>query len=198
MRHTAARLVLAGLLALAGGGDDVSDAAGGGATSTTEARATTTAPADHATTTTASSGEPAGGAVGDYEGQRFDFGAITLAESVDGEVWIQFNRQQLYQDDGSLASGAQLTEEPVLYGSTDVPYVDESPQLRRFVVAPDAAVLQIEAPIPCASDEEPGEPIWTTVGPAELLDGAWRTRQMDSLTFGDDGRVSQVRLSAAC
>ena len=119
-------------------------------------------------------------------------------ESVDGAAWIEVNRQQLYQEDGSLASGAQLTEEPILYGSTDVPYVDDSPKLRRFVVAPDATVLRIEDPIPCASDDPPGDPVWTDVGVDGLLGGAWRDRTMDSLTFGPDGRVTQVRLSAAC
>jgi hypothetical protein len=194
MRHRTALLALALLLVpLVGCGDDSSPSAAGD-------RPTTTTHDSGGTVVLATTTSVPGAAtdVGDYEGQRFDFGVITRAESVDGSVWIEFNRQQLYREDGTLMSGTQLTEEPVLYGSTDVPYVDDSPKLRRFVLAPDARVLRIEDPIPCASEPDQPPPVWSTHRPDVLVEGAFRTRAMDSLTFGTDGRITQVRLSSAC
>jgi hypothetical protein len=162
-----------------------------GATSTpTSAGASSTSPA----TTSVGAGRDRG----DFEGQRFDFGAIASAREHGGTVSIEFNRQQVYLQDGSLVSGTQLTEEPVIYGSTDVPYVDQSPTLRRFVLAPDARVLRIADPIPCASEEPMADPVWKELTPTDLVAGAWHDRLMDSLSFGRDGLVHQVRLSAAC
>lgn len=136
--------------------------------------------------------------VGDYEGQRFDFGEITQVRREAGRAVVIFNRQQLYMDDGSPKSGTQFTEEPVIYGNTDVPYLDTSKATRRFVLADDVKILRIEDPVPCASDEIPTDPTWSSISVDDLLSGAWRDRLFDSLTFDSAGRVSQVRLSSGC
>ncbi len=192
-------LVTAVALALAGCGDGGSN--GSAPSSRPEGSTTTTAPSS-STSGSVSASVPGGGDAadaGDYEGQQFDFGAITgVEEAADGTVWLDLNRQQLYQADGSLAAGPQLTEEPVLYGNTDVPYVDDSPKIRRFRVAPEAEVLRIEDPVPCASDEEVADPIWEPQTTADLVAGSWRDRLLDSLTFDAAGSVVRVRLSTGC
>lgn len=136
--------------------------------------------------------------VGDYEGQLYDFGQITDVRGSGGAVHLEFNRQQLYADDGTLVSGSDFNEEPIVYGNTDVPYVDDSSKSRTFVLAPDAVVVRLADPLPCFYDEHPTDPVWNPIPVAELLSGSWKDRTQDTLSFRQDGLVSQVRLSAAC
>ena len=145
-----------------------------------------------------------GGDVGDYDGATFDFGGITAVDSTGGVISIEFDRYQLYADDldanGDLVlkSGKDFTAEPIVYGNTDVPYKNDSPKLRRFVLSADVTLLQIGQPVPCASDEVMTEPVWNTITTEQLLGGAWKVGGMVSLSFGTNGLVSQVRLSSAC
>lgn len=135
---------------------------------------------------------------GDYEGQLYDFGAITEVRRAGSSVELIFNRQQLYTDGGKLKSGSQFTQEPIVYGNTDVPYVDDSAKTRRFVMAPDAQVLRIADPIPCASDQIIADPVWVNTGVDQLVAGNWKNRLEDTLSFRSDGLVDQVRLSSGC
>jgi len=172
------------------------------ATSTTMARSVfgstpTTSPATQPTANVAEPPERAAD-VGDYEGQLYDFGQITAVQRRAAGVVVVFNRMQLYMDDGSLRSGTDFNEEPIVYGNTDVPYVDESSKSRTFVLAPDAVVVRLADPLPCFYDEHPTDPVWNPIPVAELLSGSWKDRTQDTLSFRQDGLVSQVRLSAAC
>jgi len=135
---------------------------------------------------------------GDYDGQLYDFGAITEVNRTGSSVEVIFNRQQLYTDGGKLQSGSQFSQEPIVYGNTDVPYVDDSTKTRRFVLAPDAQVLRIADPIPCASDEIIADPVWANTGVDALVAGNWKDRLEDTLSFRSDGLVDQVRLSSGC
>ena len=190
-------LAVVAMLGLGGcGGDDPSSHA-----SATLKSTPSTAGGSTSTTTTAApttTGAPGGTDVGDFAGERFDFGEIKGVKRLGDRVEISFNRQQLYADDGSLQSGTLFTSEPIVYGNTDVPYVDDSPKLRRFVLAPDARVLVIGTPVPCASDEVVAQPTWNPMSLDELVAGGWTQDLEDSLTFGADGHVTQVRLSTAC
>jgi len=135
---------------------------------------------------------------GDFEGQRYDFGAITKLNLADGVYSVTFDRQQLYTDDGSLQSGTDFSEEPILFGNTDVPYINETTRTRRFVLAQDVEVLRIADPVPCASDEVVADPIWEPIEIEALMNGAWKDRLMDTLTFSTDGDVTRIRLSTGC
>lgn len=141
---------------------------------------------------------PRGGDSGDFEGQLYDFGAITAVRREGGRVAVVFNRMQLYGGENSLLSGTDFVEEPIVYGNTDAPYVDTSPKTRTFYLAPDAMVLRIEDPVPCADEPEIREPTWANLSVADLVGGAWRDRLEDTLSFSPGGLVSQVRLSTAC
>ncbi len=155
-------------------------------------------------TDTTATGRTASTDIGDYDGATFDFGGITGATSAGGVVSIEFDRYQLYSDIADaqgnpvLKSGKDFTEEPIVYGNTDVPYKNDSNKLRRFVLSPTVTLLQIAQPPPCASDENMAAPVWNIITMDQLLGGAWKIGGEDSLTFGTDGLVSQVRLSSAC
>lgn len=199
-------LVVVGLAGLAACGDD-GEIASSDATTTTSAAATTTSAAPDTSagdesTTTAPDDQTTVPAEGndpmDYEGQQYDFGLMTDVVRQDGVVMLRFDRVQLYADDGSLESGADLTTEPIIYGNTDVPYVNDNAKVRTFVLADDPQVLRIADPIPCASDEDPADPNWVSISVDELVGGAWRDRIMAALTFDQRGLVSRLRLSAAC
>lgn len=188
-------------------GDDDVTTAESTTTAADESAATTTAPASETTaetneTTTAPNDEttvpPEGNDPMDYEGQQWDFGLLTDVVNPDGVVMVSFDRVQIYTDDGSLQSGKDLDSEPIIFGNTDVPYVNDNPEIRTFVLADDPQILRIADPIPCASDEYPAEPTWVSISVDELVGGAWRDRVMASLTFDQRGLVSRLRLSAAC
>lgn len=136
---------------------------------------------------------------GDYEvGLRYDYGVVTaVRREADDQISVQFNRQQLHTDDG-LRSGTQLTAEPVVYGNSDVPWVDDNDRLRRYVLAPDAEVLRLADPAPCGGGPEPAGPVWQSLGVRGLDSGALSGRTQDALTFDETGRVSRVRLSTSC
>jgi hypothetical protein len=140
--------------------------------------------------------------VGDFKGQKFDGGFVRGVTRTGPVVQISFDRYQVYveQPDGQyvLRSGAELTTEPILFGNTDVPFVNGNPRLRTFTLAPDVTILRIAEPVPCASDDPRADPVWQPITVADLEGGAWKDRQEDSLTFNPSGLVQQLRLSTGC
>ncbi|MEZ5374514.1 MAG: hypothetical protein R2704_17680 [Microthrixaceae bacterium] len=144
-------------------------------------------------------GEPSGEASLDWDGTRYDFGRITGVSSNENEDLITFDRYQLYGDDGELQSAADFTEEPVVYGNGDVPWVNENPQERTYVLHPEAEVLSLVNPgnVGCI-DMPVEEPEWQSNTVADLVaEGAPDSDQV-SLMFNDDGLVTLVRISQGC
>jgi len=169
-----------------------------GRRTTTTVASTTSAPTTSAPTTST----PGALSVGDYEGQQFDGGFVKGVTRTGDVVQISFDRYQVYvaQPDGqyALKSGTELTEEPILYGNSDVPYVNDNPKLRTFTLAPDVTILRLADPVPCGADDRPTDPVWQSITVAALEGGAWTDRQEDSLVFNPAGLVRQVRLSSGC
>lgn len=188
---------LAGLLGSCTSDDAATDSPTTEAPATADAPATTGAPADD----TATAGR------GDWTDERYDFGTISSVERVDGHVEIVFDRQQLYSEQGDLQSGSQFTEEPILTGNTDAPMVNENDQLRRYVVAPEADLLRVHLPQPCADGtNEDVEVTWDIISEDDLVAGATEVSTPESvdtftqvaLTFDATGLVTRVRLGAGC
>ena len=167
---------------------------------TTSPVTTTTTVASMTVTTTTTIAGPTN--LGDYKGQKFDGGFVKGVTRTGPVVQISFDRYQVYvgQPDGQyvLRSGAELTTEPILFGNTDVPYVNDNPKLRTFTLAPDVTILRIADPVPCASDDPRADPVWQSITVADLEGGSWKDRQEDSLTFDPSGLVKQIRLSTGC
>jgi hypothetical protein len=113
---------------------------------------------------------------------------------------IEFDRYGLVADAGPIES-ADLTSEPIIYGNTDVPYVNQNPATRRFALAEGAELLVLSNEREagnCDFEDRPDiDPIWSALSLAELetLDmGPTQT----SLTFDDNGLVTRVRVSYGC
>ena len=129
----------------------------------------------------------------DWEGQRFDFGTVKRVRKPGNDWVVDFDRAQL-EENGSLNSGVTLTQEPVLVGNIDQPYVNENPRIRTFTVSPDATVLRLTPGWTC----DTGTPTWDTITLAQLAFWGVGSDTQDALTFDDLGQVTRIRLSRPC
>lgn len=143
---------------------------------------------------------PAGGAALDWDGVRYDFGRITGLSSNDNQDLMTFDRYQLYGDNGELQSAADFTEEPIVVGNSDVPWVNDNPQERTYVIAPDAEVLTLanRGEFECGGNGQSGSPAWQSNTVDDLFAAGTPQSDQVSLMFGDDGRVTLIRISEGC
>ena len=182
-RPLAALALLLTMLLLAACGDGL----GGEAASSTSAADGTAPP-------------PAGGAALDWDGVRYDFGRITGLSSNENQDLMTFDRYQLYGDNGELQSAADFTEEPIVVGNSDVPWVNDNPQERTYVIAPDAEVLTLanRGEFECGGNGQSGSPAWQSNTVDDLFAAGTPQSDQVSLMFGDDGRVTLIRISEGC
>ena len=170
------------------------------APSTTAASATTTATAPTTTPTTSPlPATPPGGSALDWDGVRYDFGRITGLSSSENEDLITFDRYQLYGDNGELQSASDFTEEPVVVGNSDLPWVNDNTRQRTYVIDPDAEVLTLanSGRLECGGNE--GEaPEWQSNTVDDLFAAGTPDSDQVSLMFGGDGRVTLIRVSESC
>jgi len=143
---------------------------------------------------------PAGGAALDWDGVRYDFGRITGLSSNENQDLMTFDRYQLYGDNGELQSAADFTEEPIVVGNSDVPWVNDNPQERTYVIAPDAEVLTLanRGEFECGGNGQSGSPAWQSNTVDDLFAAGTPQSDQVSLMFGDDGRVTLIRISEGC
>ena len=217
-RPLTAVALLSTVLLLVGCGNDVTDQSASSTTATpttivvvvtsvvtvpdtrapTTVRATTTA----ATSPSASpppTAPPEASAL-DWDGVRYDFGRITGLSSNDNQDLMTFDRYQLYGDNGKLQSAADFTEEPIVVGNSDVPWVNDNPQERTYVIAPDAEVLTLanRGEFECGGNGQSGSPAWQSNTVDDLFAAGTPQSDQVSLMFGDDGRVTLIRISEGC
>ena len=166
------------------------------APATTAASATTAATA---ATTSAPPTGPAGGNALDWDGVRYDFGRITGLSSNENEDLLTFDRYQLYGDNGELQSASDFTEEPIVVGNSDLPWVNDNPKERTYVIDPEAEVLTLanSGRLECGGNE--GEaPEWQSGTVDDLFAAGTPDSDQVSLMFGGDGRVTLIRVSESC
>ncbi len=145
----------------------------------------------------------AGGAALDWDGVRYDFGRITGMSSNDPQhqvAFITFDRYQLYDQVGTLQSAPDFTEEPIVVGNSDVPWVSENPKERTYALDPDAEVLNLANPgkIQCGGNDKTERPAWKSSTVDDLFAAGIPDSDQVSLTFSDAGKVTRIRISQGC
>ena len=163
---------------------------------TTGAQATTTAAT--VSPTSPSTAQPGGNAL-DWDGVRYDFGRITGLSSNENEDLLTFDRYQLYGDNGKLQSAPDFTEEPIVVGNSDLPWVNDNTKERTYVIDPDAEVLTLanRGRLECGGNE--GEaPEWQSNTVDDLFAAGTPDSDQVSLMFSDEGKVTLIRVSESC
>jgi hypothetical protein len=142
------------------------------------------------------------GDVYDFEGQRFDIGMLQGHREIEGATVIDFDRYQAYVD-GELRSGKQLAKEPVIYGNTDVPWVNDSTKIRQFRLASDVAFLAINRDSLVAycraQDADPSAtPPKVSWDHVDFETFNRSNLVIETLTFDAEGAVTQIRSLDGC
>jgi hypothetical protein len=134
---------------------------------------------------------------GDWEGQRFDFGAITTLNASGALQTIEFDRYALYTDGGNTVD--HWDAEPVLGWHSDVPWVNSNTRTRHLVLAADSKYLMATNKCSLASgDFNPDPPAWGVATMGALRDGVRSGYAVVSLTFDQQGQITQLRADPAC
>lgn len=136
----------------------------------------------------------------DWDGVRYDFGRITGLSSNENQDLITFDRYQLYGDGGELLSAANFTEEPIVVGNSDVPWVNDNPKERTYVLDPEAEVLSLANPgrIACGGNDQTESPEWQSGTVEDLFRIGTPDSDQVSLMFSKEGKVVLVRISQGC
>ena len=137
---------------------------------------------------------------GDWDGVRYDLGVLDrIDRTEDGRILVVFDRVQL--SEGLEAKEAKdFTEEPIVYGNTDAPFLNDNPRLRTYVADPAVEVLRIaNLRDTCSDRDDAAEAVWQEVTVDDVVrDALWDEYQQVSLTFDPRGRVIRIRLSSSC
>jgi hypothetical protein len=190
-----AAAVAAALLAGACADQDEQTAPGTSTSSSTSTTSTTATSTSVATTSTALRADRL-----DWDGVRFDYGILDrIDRTEDGRTIVVFDRGQLPGGTDNTEA-ADLTEEPVVVGNTDLGMVNDSTRLRSYVAARDVEVLRIaNLRRTCADLEDAEEPRWERITVDDVIeDDLAAELQQVSLTFDGDGLVRRIRLSSGC
>ena len=186
-------LLVLGLLA-AGCGNDPATTSTAEATSTTHPNSSSTA------ITTPTSPPTTRAGAGDWEGFHWDYGVIDrIDRTEDGKTRIVFDRGELPGATSNQSVG-DFTEEPIVYGNTDLGMVNQNPKLRTYVADDAVEVLRITNLRDTCADREDAAPArWGKVSVDVVVDGSlWEEYRQVSLTFDVTGLVLRIRLSSGC
>jgi hypothetical protein len=190
-----AAVLLAGAGACAADGEQTAPS-----TTTTTSSSTSTTTTTATSTTVATTSTTLRADRLDWDGVRFDYGILDrIDRTEDGRTIVVFDRGQL-PGGTENTEAADLTEEPVVVGNTDLGMVNDSTRLRRYVAARDVEVLRIaNLRRTCADLEDAEEPRWERITVDDVIENDLAAElQQVSLTFDGDGLVRRIRLSSSC
>jgi hypothetical protein len=182
------------------GGATSTTTTAGAATSSSVLVGATTTSAGPLGTTTSGARAVGGQDVRDWDGVRFDIGVLDrIDRTEDGRTLVVFDRMQL-EGPGGRRSGRDLTSEPIVFGNTDAPLVNDTPKLRTYVARPGMEVLRLgNLRQTCTDLPHPAAPQWVPETVDRVVDQSlWKDYRQVSLTFSPDGQVSRLRLSSGC
>lgn len=137
--------------------------------------------------------------VGDWDGVHYDYGAIVRVEQGPAGVFIDFDRYQLYLDNGYV-DAKQMKSEPIMVGNTDAPGLNENTEARRYRLAPSAELLRVDnLRATCSDHENPSAPVWVPFQAGSIPEFAiGQGLHQTALTFNDAGEVARVRVGEGC
>ena len=166
------------------------------------ATVTTTTQPSTTVTTVAAVTSAAVDADGDWDGARFDLGAISPPTSVGAMDTVTLDRWSYAAPDGRLLDALTFETEPVVAWWHDSPFVNVNPRPRTFVLAPDVQVQlvdQADRATACAvpPSAEPFTATWKQATVADLSDPA-NTGTVAIITYGETGQISRIRLTRGC
>ncbi|MBK7018225.1 MAG: hypothetical protein IPH38_01155 [Candidatus Microthrix sp.] len=99
-----------------------------------------------------------------------------------------------------MLSAANFTEEPIVVGNSDVPWVNDNPKERTYVLDPEAEVLSLANPgrIACGGNDQTESPEWQSGTVEDLFRIGTPDSDQVSLMFSKEGKVVLVRISQGC
>jgi hypothetical protein len=139
---------------------------------------------------------------GDWDGARFDLGAISALTKVGTMDAVSLDRWSYLAPDGRQLDALTFDSEPVVAWWRASPFVNVNPRTRTFVLAPDVDVQLVDPtgrttacaePPPAA----PPAPSWTPATVAALSDPA-NTGTVAIITYNGAGQISRIRLTRGC
>jgi len=140
--------------------------------------------------------------VGDWDGARFDFGRV-VDDDEDGIYrTIEFDRYSYQHPMIGLVDAAGFIEEPLPVWWTTEPYVNNNPSTRRFVLAPNAEILQLSEEgedVACADPPPaaPPAPVWQGVD-VSFLDTRAARNSIAIVTYAPSGAITRLRFTRGC
>lgn len=140
--------------------------------------------------------------VGDWDGARFDIGAIERVGDLDSFRTIDYDRFSYQHPTIGLVDAAGFTEEPVPYWWVDDPLQNNQSTEREFVLTPDVELLALAESGEEQACAEPRpailpSPVWEGVD-ISFLDTRAARDAVAVLTYNANGAVSRIRFTSGC
>ena len=170
-------------------------------TSTTRKPTTSSTSTTVETTTTPAPTTTAPRSPRDWDGIKWDFGQI-MSVTAGPDATIAFDRFTLSDENGDISADAYESE-PVIFGNTDVPYLNQNTETRDYTLAEGVEILYLANSFLAGGCEMDGSdvpaPGWSPMTLEELANAdAVVLGTQTSLTFSDAGFVERIRLSYSC
>jgi hypothetical protein len=139
---------------------------------------------------------------GEWDGARFDLGAISALTKVGTMDAISLDRWSYLAPDGRQLDALTFDSEPVVAWWRASPFVNVNPRTRTFVLAPDVDVQLVDPTGRTTACAEPPPaagptPSWTPATVAALSDPA-NTGTVAIITYGETGQITRIRLTRGC
>jgi hypothetical protein len=138
--------------------------------------------------------------VGDWDGARYDVGAIAAVGETDGQMSISLDRYSYADPVRGVIDAPAFEEEPLASWWRESPFSNVRTQLRTFVLDPDVEVLVLADDPGACSNPPPASapaPRWQPADVDALADTG-SIGAVAVLTYSATGQVTRIRLTHGC